>query len=157
MSKTTTIHSINVKLPDGSIECRRFRLEFSSHIALSELAQKAFNNKSRVAKECAGAIVVTALPPLTSGNDQMSGHTPGPWRVEVAAIIRDIPRAGPDDMVAALIGASEADQRLIAAAPDLLAALQNATRFLEANYTDADMPDILPGCRSAIAKAIGVI
>ena len=82
----------------------------------------------------------------------MSGHTPGPWRVEVAAIIRDIPRAGPDDMVAALIGASEADQRLIAAAPDLLAALIEAVKDIddECGRLPAKHP-----YRLAIAKATG--
>lgn len=40
------------------------------------------------------------------------------------------------------------------AAPALLAALARATEFLEANYNDSDMPDILPGCRAALARAI---
>ena len=84
----------------------------------------------------------------------MISHTPGPWRVEVAAIIRDIPRAGPDDMVAALIGASEADQRLIAAAPDLLAALIEAHSWLT-EYSIGSAP-VLKLIQSAIDKATGV-
>ena len=42
---------------------------------------------------------------------------------------------------------------LIKAAPDLLAALSLAGKFLADNYADADMPDILPAVRAALAQA----
>ena len=41
------------------------------------------------------------------------------------------------------------------AAPQLLAALERVYDFLDANYTDRDMPDILPAVRNAIFAAKG--
>lgn len=69
-------------------------------------------------------------------------HTPGPW------------------------GVCQADARLIAAAPELLDALRNACKALDAiaaemtvgdRYTNAGqyLIDALPEARAAIAKAIG--
>jgi len=82
----------------------------------------------------------------------MSAHTPGPWVVK-----RSTQKAYPlaihgGDFDLALAECVE-NARLIAAAPELLVALTRAAEFLAANYTDADMPDILPACRAALAKA----
>lgn len=41
----------------------------------------------------------------------------------------------------------------IAALPDLLAASSRALQFLADNFSDFDMPDILPALRAAVAKA----
>ena len=41
------------------------------------------------------------------------------------------------------------------AAPRMLAALERVYEFLDANYADRDMPDILPAVREAIAEAKG--
>ena len=60
----------------------------------------------------------------------MSAHTAGPWRMMVSALVRDVPAPDESDMVAALIGASEADQKLIAAAPELAAALLEAESWM---------------------------
>ena len=58
-------------------------------------------------------------------------------------------RFTPDDTPAARRAMLEA------AAPLLLEALQRACDFLDANYRDYDMPDILPFVRHAIAAARG--
>jgi hypothetical protein len=90
----------------------------------------------------------------------MSGHTPGPWRMEVAALLRDVPKFGEDDMIAAVIGASEADQKLIAAAPDLLAASADFLKWFETFIGKPTMSEIecseLTALRAAIAKATHV-
>jgi len=51
--------------------------------------------------------------------------------------------------------ASRDDARLIAAAPDLLAALKHATRMME-GMDDPHFVDVLKQARAAIAKAEGV-
>jgi hypothetical protein len=85
-----------------------------------------------------------------------ASHTPGPWfRQQVGTpgyftIImpngNPVPTSGPK-------GAANA--RLIAAAPDLLAALDLCFEFLDRNYEDRDMPDILIPARVALEKARG--
>jgi hypothetical protein len=50
-------------------------------------------------------------------------------------------------------GVSEANARLIAAAPELAEALARVAEFLHANYAVSDMPDILPMVDAALAKA----
>ena len=91
----------------------------------------------------------------------MSKHTPGPWLVETAPhgafdIIKD-----PNDlgryMVIAGRGSHEvrademhANARLMAAAPDLLAALKTAEAILYAHDKPVD-----PAITAAIAKAVG--
>ena len=95
--------------------------------------------------------------------------TPGPW-TPTAGRVRD-PRGvraevtvrDPRGVLIAEVTDSEAPREtaangcLIAAAPDLLEALQLCSDFLEANYDARDMPDILYPTRAAIAKAAGGI
>ena len=80
-------------------------------------------------------------------------HTPGPWK-----LITGGPMLVTSDESAIIAtrlgGVSEANARLIAAAPELLAALKRATQFLLDNYKDSDMPDILPACCAALAKTV---
>ena len=81
--------------------------------------------------------------------------TPGPW-TPTSGRVHD-----PRGVLIAEVTDSEApyetaaNGRLIAAAPDLLEALQLCSDFLEANYDARDMPDILYPTRAAIAKAAG--
>jgi hypothetical protein len=85
-------------------------------------------------------------------------HTPGPWKV-VPSPHGDKYRCvqyGKDDAYTSL-EMLPADARLCAAAPDLLAALKLAERWL-ANCTpvvDLDGPKPLPIVSAAIAKAEG--
>lgn len=87
-------------------------------------------------------------------------HTPGPWVVD---------RSHPDWVEGTTIWANdvviahavadqhhqtEANARLIAAAPDLLAALEACLRRLDA-HDDQSAPECL-AARAAIAKATGV-
>jgi hypothetical protein len=93
----------------------------------------------------------------------MSGHTPGPWRVINDGVIGvqmgrwggfALPDSGTHDQDTAL-----ANARLIAAAPELLAAL----KMLAYDYalmcgdgmTDATQPKVLADATAAIAKAEG--
>lgn len=92
-------------------------------------------------------------------------HTPGPWKDGPPAWFRgrmdetqgkrpinsDDPKAG---VIANVYG--EANARLIAAAPDLLAAAERALNFIE--NTEGEMSETLPSgdlLRAAIAKAKG--
>jgi hypothetical protein len=91
----------------------------------------------------------------------MSGHTPGPWVIEgdVAALPDDIGvgivnrKHDGDDWDVAMVHSSAANARLIAAAPDLLAACK-----LIASYAISWQP-LTPGdireMTAAIAKAEG--
>jgi hypothetical protein len=100
-------------------------------------------------------------------------HTPGPWtitRKHTPPIFdRGCIAIGPDIaaiQVPELDTASEANARLIAAAPDLLAALARAVAYLDANRPKGKISDIfsklnehendvLKPARAAIAKAKG--
>lgn len=95
----------------------------------------------------------------------MSAHTPGPWSVEIdhqtetPEFIRAYHKGEMFD-IASLSDETEdikANARLIAAAPDLLAALDDLLSYLE-GY-DHDYPEAAPKfdrARAAIAKAEGV-
>ena len=95
----------------------------------------------------------------------MSAHTPGPWSVEIdhqteaPEFIRAYHEGEMFD-IATLSDETEdigANARLIAAAPDLLAALDDLLFYLE-GY-DHDYPEAAPKfdrARAAIAKAVGV-
>jgi len=91
----------------------------------------------------------------------MSKHTPGPWSA--------IPDSGEDhegdwyiltdDEEAIATGLSESDARLIAAAPDLLAACKAILEHLQIPLTqrmDADALNAWTAARAAIAKVEGV-
>jgi hypothetical protein len=83
-------------------------------------------------------------------------HTPGPWEVEGTYIVADLTLAvaevnGPNR--ADLREQKQANRRLVAAAPDLLAALIRCAGYLE------DMPypegrDALKQAEEAISKAL---
>lgn len=77
----------------------------------------------------------------------MSAHTPGPW-VANGSAIEDRPKRGPTTVIAYGVEAA-ADAHLIAAAPDLLAALKKADRAPWGDYSWIDE------ARAAIAKAEG--
>jgi hypothetical protein len=90
----------------------------------------------------------------------MTKHTPGPWTFEVGENGDDFNLNGPEYRI---IGGCEccgspwmsgkrymADARLIAAAPDLLEALQGVLRVADRKTTEFD------AARAAIAKSIGV-
>lgn len=89
-----------------------------------------------------------------------SKHTPGPWALfndgeSREWIVMPVMREG--DIARVESGNTEADARLIAAAPDLLAALKQTTDFLD---PDKDPPHVgnrsmLEIARAAIAKAEG--
>ena len=93
-------------------------------------------------------------------NNPQSGHTPGPWHVDgtgIRALVR-----GADLTVVALRhrlpgNIHEANARLIAAAPELLAALE-AVRFYcipGMNWTDEIGQELLAKADAAIAKVHG--
>ena len=98
-------------------------------------------------------------------------HTPGPWRIAAETWYLDFGTYGavvylrdsgtvaniPDDLIR-----YETRARLIAAAPELLAALQGITAQLEPYIEDEEDTDIrdrlvawVNGARAAIAKAKG--
>lgn len=81
----------------------------------------------------------------------MSKHTPGPWfyaESEVGTPFVDSESVGDLSAVALPLDEQKANAHLIAAAPDLLEALEDLLPWLE----DARMAD---GARAAIAKARG--
>lgn len=83
-------------------------------------------------------------------------HTPGPWEINapcVDEIVSDL--GGADISVARMIG-NPADARLIAAAPDLLQALQRARRILAANAIAFDCDGAIDAIDVAIARATGI-
>jgi hypothetical protein len=96
-------------------------------------------------------------------------HTPGPWSVSTVHF-KNADGGWPSFVVKGPDGKSvcnctsnstrpgleiKANGYLVNAAPRMLHALKLAEKFLSANYTEADMPDILPWVRKAIAEAGG--
>ena len=90
-------------------------------------------------------------------------HTPAPWSVEVdhssnaPEFIRTYVDGEMYDLASVLCdetGNATANARLIAAAPDLLAALQNVAACFDANDPDS-MANAMADARAAIAKATG--
>ena len=88
----------------------------------------------------------------------MSKHTPGPWviaervptaRIDNARMIRPADHHNYEYGATAIVGTSEANARLIAAAPELLAALQDMVEVAESQG------HIVKKARAAIAKATG--
>ena len=87
-------------------------------------------------------------------------HTPGPWRAVPTTRAgnglawRDIVSDGTAFAPFYVAGALDCDAALIAAAPDLLAALQNILLCDEAQDLES-MANALQDARAAIAKATG--
>ena len=77
---------------------------------------------------------------------EMSEHTPGPWRAEQCAVYGPGTPKGRDTCIAAAInhyGYGRANARLIAAAPNMLAAAREIDRLLlviESAVRNADHP-----------------
>lgn len=87
----------------------------------------------------------------------MSKHTPGPWKWERVAddgCVVEFTLRGPDALCRYWYdNPPSADARLIAAAPEMLEALQVAARFLSAEYPNSMETRMRIG--AAIAKATG--
>ena len=98
-----------------------------------------------------------------------AGHTPGPWRLNAGDSIKVMnPRglcvafAACGGMTGVKLDEAEANARLIAAAPDLLAVAETLANWIielaasgDAGFWDAEaMPEIV-AARTAIAKATG--
>ena len=85
----------------------------------------------------------------------MSEHTPGPWAVVVKrgvwvgpVVMADNGKRG----IAFVVGESDANARLIAAAPELLAAIKQGLHQMEHSTGQQDLRALF---RSAINKAEG--
>lgn len=77
-------------------------------------------------------------------------HTPGPWRVsQPSGNYIDTPTGS---IAALMYGATKTDARLIAAAPELLAVLQEA---VNKGYMWDHDPELWSKANAAIAKAKG--
>lgn len=65
---------------------------------------------------------------MSESRNSREAHTPGPWEVaHRAPLVRVV--SEPKPTIAAVITTKEADAHLIAAAPDLLAALQSIAQY----------------------------
>ena len=91
----------------------------------------------------------------------MNAHTPGPWMAQGNRVMAAGEQIGFINANPSCCTAEDwANARLIAAAPDLLAALQNARNVL-AGIASGDLKTVsadgpaLAQCRAAIAKATG--
>lgn len=93
-------------------------------------------------------------------------HTPGPWSWSATAFDRGLTGAGPVPVIEDLgydglwIDRDSPNARLIAAAPDLLEALQATTDLLASANRSSDRPsgyisNRIMEARAAIAKATG--
>jgi len=89
---------------------------------------------------------------------EASGHTPGPWRLYRRAFNHAYVIESDDVLVARMVGVNDtvtANARLIAAAPDLLAALQDmlATHTARNVCGLERLTQVHQAARAAIAKA----
>lgn len=94
-------------------------------------------------------------------------HSPGPWRqVSVAGGWDGVAPVGSKLEICQLVENNPANARLIAAAPELLAACQSAERALVELWPSESVPDehidetaavhrLAASLRAAIAKAVG--
>ncbi|MGC6958483.1 hypothetical protein ACP0JK_26525 [Pseudomonas aeruginosa] len=83
----------------------------------------------------------------------MSKHTPGPWQWSNGRLLHNVPGEYSDtilDIQDKVWRPTEEDARLIAAAPDMLEALQSCIQQITALCSADDVPD---QARAAIAKA----
>jgi hypothetical protein len=84
-------------------------------------------------------------------------HTPGPWRIEFVLSDDDKKhaRVWPENEVAkTFFDAERLTPEIIAAAPEMLEALQVAVKFFYDNYPDGEV-SWLPSLENAIRKAKG--
>lgn len=104
---------------------------------------------------------------LTVNEAVADGHTPGPWEIDSQGFIYHRPDALTKYVIAEMESSIEANERLILAAPDLLAAGEEAEWFL-AHYAEyiaivpvdeierhpylPDLQEKLEMLRAAIAK-----
>jgi hypothetical protein len=118
------------------------------------------------------------LPAIAGGKDRiMMNHTPGPWRIgDAGGTVFGPPNGNPSPEIIAIVNAKDspivsgrrkANARLIAAAPDLLAAIQNVMTIIEARgfkrrpedpqgslwMVESGIDKYLDLARAAIAKA----
>ena len=91
----------------------------------------------------------------------MAAHTPGPWEAdaEEGMVFRVLDGGERDEDIATVWGSDE-DARLIAAAPDLLAALERLLRAQQAVsrirvVDEGEYDDAMDAASAAIAKATG--
>ena len=93
----------------------------------------------------------------------MSAHTPGPWRVDRSGALLGVNVVAPTDWICK-VGLSDRpnvmeDARLIAAAPELLEAMESALPHVENDALEQGVnPDedaVVIQARAAIAKARG--
>ena len=91
-----------------------------------------------------------------------SNHTPGPWGIDINSVGEYLISAGPIgtpvDYLAVITNRkrSKANARLIAAAPELLEAVEAASDYFH-DFTESDQEetDLAKLMRAAIAKAKG--
>ena len=86
------------------------------------------------------------------------GNTPGPWYANQDCIEIDGPEGPRDVKLAVVLQADNAaaDARLIAAAPELLAALKELVAYDDGSNEPEDYGyELLQRCKAAIAKAEG--
>ena len=88
-------------------------------------------------------------------------HSPGPWKVceptkTMHAIRSANGRTIADVGYSGSFDGDEANARLIAAAPELLATLNTAKWMLERDYIDDQKMTVIRKCEDAIAKATEV-
>ena len=88
----------------------------------------------------------------------MTSHTPGPWNTQPDAVppghVQITVYADADGSRVATVFQEKANAHLIAAAPDLLAALEYALEFLTANDDgEEDVVNRIASAKAAIAKA----
>lgn len=89
----------------------------------------------------------------------MSDYTPGPWTVGDKRGVWVGPVVMADDGkrgVAFVVGGSVANARLLAAAPELLAALKRVVQYIDEYPTGGyHINDVIRQCHALIAKAEG--
>lgn len=84
-------------------------------------------------------------------------HTPGPWKMDGRLIIDSRSDAVAMVNIARAVTTAHCDSRLIAAAPDLLAALQGLLETSALNEDAIEESDymLVANARAVIAKATG--
>ena len=106
----------------------------------------------------------TPAPLRAAGGQDMTTHTPGPWKVapeltgkgDVSHYIFE-DEADPAELLASIhyVNESEANAALIASAPDLLAALRRLESAVTTSQSGAYLDVVCAEARAAIARAEG--